>query len=95
MLNSKKIQAILYSLLLFISIISAPASRAFAEGKIKIPQSVINELKELAKKDRKEAEQQLKMRDQAIQNLLKIAEEAEKQNAKVKKDIPLKEKNKK
>ena len=82
MLNNNKIQAIFYCLLLLIGIASAPAvPSASAEGRIKIPQSVINELKESARKDREEAERQLKLRDQAIQNLWKIIEEAEKQRA--------------
>jgi hypothetical protein len=89
MLKYTKIQAIFYSLLLFIGIASAPAvPTASAEGRIKIPQKVITDLKESAQKDREEAERQLKLRDQAIQNLWKIIEEAEKQRVQTQKESP-------
>lgn len=87
--NNKTIQAIFYSLLLLIGIASAPAvPNASAEGRIKIPQHVIDELKESARKDREEAERLLKKRDKAMENLLKILEEMERQSAQTQNKSP-------
>jgi len=89
MLNNNKIQAIFYCLLLLIGIASAPAvPSASAEGRIKIPQSVINELKESARKDREEAARLQKKSDEIIQDLWKIIEEAEKQRTQTQSKSP-------
>ena len=89
MLNNNKIQAIFYCLLLLIGIASAPAApSASAEGRIKIPQSVINELKESARKDREEAARLQKKSDEIIQDLWKIIEEAEKQRTQTQSKSP-------
>jgi hypothetical protein len=89
MLNNNKIQAIFYCLLLLIGIASAPAApSASAEGRIKIPQSLINELKESARKDKEEAEKYQRKADQAMENLLQILEEMERQNAQTQSKSP-------
>ena len=86
MLNSKKTQGILYSLLLFISIVGAPASRAFAEARIKIPQHVIDKLEESARQDEEEAKRLLKEKEEIEEELLKIIEEAKRKSAEAKKN---------
>jgi hypothetical protein len=83
MLQNNKVQAILYSLLLFIGIAALPPAHpsALAEGRINIPQHVIDELKESARKDREEAARLQKKSDETIQDLWKIIEEAKRQRA--------------